>query len=315
MNAPYARVSQRFAIALLFGQMVLAAMPVMASGILAAPVSSTAAAPSESGFTYLGTGTKWEPGPNTASDHTFTAPDGPRTPGGATFSIVSSGRRDASGSDTVHGSNRTRSITALDVPGLNTTDDYAGVFNWALDSWAAVSGFSNLGLVEDGNVDVGVAAALGGHLGDIRIAAWEISSSATLARGFQPGTEAVFDTGGTLSGDIHFDISRIWLNTLNDVGANGDYDFQTIALHEIGHALGLGHSSDNTSVMSSTYRGSRRTLGSDDVAGIQALYGVPVPEPCGALLVIVATGLLAATRRTLHLSSDCLCPTDVGKKL
>ncbi len=281
MIALNTRGMQIFVFTLLLGPMVFTAMPIMASGILAAPVSSMAAVSAGSGFTYLGTGTKWEPGPNTAIDHTFTAPDGPRTPGGATFSIVSSGRRDVSNSDTVHGANLTRSITALDVPGLNTTGDYVEVFNWALESWAAVSDFSNLGLVADGNVDVGAPSTIGGHLGDIRIAAWEITSSATLARGFQPGTEAVFETGGTLSGDIHFDINRTWLNTLNDVGANGDYDFHTIALHEIGHALGLGHSSDSTSVMSSAYRGSRRTLQSDDIAGIQALYGLPVPEPGG----------------------------------
>ena len=261
---------------------------ILAGGLAFAPT------PAQAGFTYLGTGTKWEPGKNSASEHSFTAPDGPRTPGGATFSIVPFGRRDVSGSDTVHGGNLTQSITALDVPGLNTVDDYVAVFNWAFDAWADASGFSNLGVVVDGNVDVGATSAVGGQLGDIRIAAWEITSSTTLARGFQPGTEAVFATGGTLAGDIHFDVNRTWLNTLDDVGANGDYDFHSIVLHEIGHALGLGHSSDSNSVMASAYQGSRRTLQGDDIAGIQALYGVP--EPSGALLGFVGLTLLAMTR-------------------
>src|SRR5207245_1533040 len=35
------------------------------------------------------------------------------------------------------------------------------------------------------------------------------------------------------------------------VGAN-QYDFETIAMHELGHALGLGHSPDKNSVMYTT---------------------------------------------------------------
>lgn len=54
-------------------------------------------------------------------------------------------------------------------------------------------------------------------------------------------------------------------------------DYQSLALHEIGHALGLAHSANNKAVMWKFYVGSRRTLHDDDVAGIQALYGGP-PE-------------------------------------
>jgi hypothetical protein len=31
--------------------------------------------------------------------------------------------------------------------------------------------------------------------------------------------------------------------------ASGQYDFETVLIHELGHALGLGHSADATSVM------------------------------------------------------------------
>ena len=42
----------------------------------------------------------------------------------------------------------------------------------------------------------------------------------------------------------------------------GQYDFETIVMHELGHALGLGHSADTNSVMYSTLETgtARRTL-------------------------------------------------------
>ena len=39
--------------------------------------------PASAEFTYLGTPTKWDPGPNTARFHGFAAPAGPMAPGGA----------------------------------------------------------------------------------------------------------------------------------------------------------------------------------------------------------------------------------------
>ena len=46
----------------------------------------------------------------------------------------------------------------------------------------------------------------------------------------------------------------------------------SVATHEIGHALGLGHSDDSGSVMWPTARLGNPTLDSDDVNGINALY-------------------------------------------
>ncbi len=53
-------------------------------------------------------------------------------------------------------------------------------------------------------------------------------------------------------------------------------DLQGIATHEYGHALGLGHSLDQSATMStgfSTDHVWRRSLNVDDIAGVQALYG------------------------------------------
>src|SRR5262245_40515053 len=51
--------------------------------------------------------------------------------------------------------------------------------------------------------------------------------------------------------------------------------FLNTALHEIGHALGLGHSAVTTAVMYAFANGVT-TLQPDDIAGIQAIYGPPV---------------------------------------
>lgn len=50
------------------------------------------------------------------------------------------------------------------------------------------------------------------------------------------------------------------------------YDVETVALHEFGHSLTLGHSSSGT-VMYYQYQGTRRSLAQDDTNGIMCIYG------------------------------------------
>jgi hypothetical protein len=70
----------------------------------------------------------------------------------------------------------------------------------------------------------------------------------------------------SIGGDINF-------NTGQAFNINGaDYDLYTVALHEIGHSLGLGESSNAAAVMYATYNGLVTGLASDDVAGIQNIY-------------------------------------------
>jgi hypothetical protein len=50
------------------------------------------------------------------------------------------------------------------------------------------------------------------------------------------------------------------------------YDYETVALHEQGHVLGLAHTSDVSAVMFPYYTGVYRVLAADDRNGVVALY-------------------------------------------
>jgi hypothetical protein len=96
-------------------------------------------------------------------------------------------------------------------------------------------------------------------------------------------------TGELIESDIFFNSAFTW--SVADAGERGRWDVQTIATHEIGHLLGLGHSAIGETEQAAT--GGRRVLSSgavmfpialgsgdvtgrrllaDDIAGISDLY-------------------------------------------
>jgi hypothetical protein len=137
----------------------------------------------------------------------------------------------------------------------------------AVQTWASVANL-NVGVVPDGGEAFGAAGAVQGdsRFGDIRIGGVPM-----------PGYSLALTTppdpflGGTLGGDIV-------LNTAINP-ADPNYNLYSVALHEVGHALGLADSTDPTSVMFGNLQQLPDQLSAGDVAAIQALYGPPAVDP------------------------------------
>jgi len=120
--------------------------------------------------------------------------------------------------------------------------------------------------------DTGASSGSGSYeqgdptIGDIRIGGYNFGSS-TLATGFLPPQGNNY----SIAGDIDFNTGQVW-------AIGGTYDLFTVAAHEFGHALGMSHGTDATAVMYGSYNTRKTDLGSDDIAGIQAIYGPRTPD-------------------------------------
>ena len=279
--------------------------------------ASASSGGSSTGYAYLGINpTKWDPGENTASIHGFTAPAGPMTPGGASWSVMPSGTT-TNAIDPHSGAGEANFYAGNLLTGAGSGSELS-IFSSALNVWAAASGFSNLGMRSDNgspvdSLDPGVGNTL---FGDIRIGAFSFPAPQNheLAHGAQPGTVGVFGLfSPSLGGDIHFNKSRSWIDVEADIAGGGDglggYDLFSVALHEFGHALGLGHSPDPESIMYHFIASgeSKRILSLHDIAGIQSLYGLAsgginsVPEPSSFLcLGILASCIIFIKQRKMR---------------
>ena len=116
--------------------------------------------------------------------------------------------------------------------------------------------------------DIDVRFATGNH-GDGNNNAFDGVGN-VLAHGFYPPP-----FGGSFAGDLHFDDAETWTQNLPPTGI----DFDTVALHEAGHNLGLDHSAVSSAVMFAFYGGPRRTLTDDDIAGLRSVYGTRNRNP------------------------------------
>ncbi len=139
----------------------------------------------------------------------------------------------------------------------------------AFQTWAAVTNV-NIGLVGDGGQALGTPGAVQGdaRFGDVRIAA------GLLPDGVVASALPFSWTGSTYGGDVLFNSAERF-----GVGNRADaFDLYSVALHEAAHALGLAHSHDGASAVHEGYSYHPGGLSADDIADIQALYGVRTPD-------------------------------------
>ena len=188
----------------------------------------------------------------------------------------------------------------------------------ALKTWAAAAHLTFVQVADSG------APFAGSTTPDIRIGAFHfpVGDFAGGAAWGPPGDDLHFPDA--LAGDLALNDRNRFTIASGPEGSplptdGGIYlnDVEGLILHEIGHALGLGHSNVIAGVMcgyvypGDVFDGSacdyihvNHVLASDDRAGISLIYGaapipVPIPPATGVALgiLLAAVGVRAATRR------------------
>lgn len=136
----------------------------------------------------------------------------------------------------------------------------------AFQKWAVHTNL-NFGVRADSGAAFGTPGLeqLDPRFGDIRIGGNPMASEVLAIA--SPPDPAV---SGTWSGDIVFNTAYAF---------DGDpYSLLAVAMHEAGHSLGLGNSPDPNAVMFTRYSQANTQLSAEDIARIQALYGVRAPD-------------------------------------
>ncbi|KAJ0113395.1 hypothetical protein Patl1_00167 [Pistacia atlantica] len=149
--------------------------------------------------------------------------------------------------------------------------DIKVVFKRAFGKWASVIPVSFIETDDYGFADIRIGFYSGDH-GDGEPFDGVLG---VLAHSFSPE-----------SGKFHLDAAETWAIDFEMEKSPVAVDLESVAIHEIGHLLGLAHSPNKEAVMYATLkpRDKKVDLALDDIQGVQALYGSNPNFTFGSLL-------------------------------
>ena len=196
-------------------------------------------------------GTKWGAGSPYTGGVNAT---GPRIAGGTvTYSFMASGIDMAA-----EGADPSLAVSSLPTFAPCFVTEITNAFT----AWSAVANIQFTQVADNGAAFNAVGA-----VGDVRIGAHTFDGpSSVLAHAFFPPPN-----GSSASGDLHFDRAENWSCTAGP----GLIDIGIVAIHEIGHSIGLGHETTNPAIMQPFYNPALTVPLADDIDGATNIYGAP----------------------------------------
>ncbi len=164
------------------------------------------------------------------------------------------------------------------------TGAYQAIVRAAFARWDQVANLTFKQVADSSSVDIriGWGNFSGTELGETDYSSLNITSEGQV---FRPGTTVRLEDPSIRP--VGTGMSDTYQGTATTL-------YQTV-LHEIGHALGLAHSSNTTDIMYPSLGPGDTNLGSADIQGIQILYGAAAGSALAATTTVSPTTVTAAS--------------------
>ncbi len=191
-----------------------------------------------------------------------------------------------------------------------TGGTWNAAFDRSMDAWSAVSSFEFVtvndyldpciargpGQFGDGSTGIDFSATVcGTEFGDSTLAV-------TLTAGQCQNPQC---TGGftITDADIVFNSAENWDVYSGPLRSDNTSEFERVALHELGHALGLNHSTADSAIMQ-PFVSDTNSLQADDIAGVVSIYGTGATAVQTTVANIYGVTLVSPDNSTLSGPND-----------